>query len=224
MDSESPMPRTEGGSKWENIAFRLVVSIAVWITVSAVSIHVAWRQAQESHYSRYEQWRTQITLHEIDRAVSEYRRMSNLLPVSLGQLQVLTNDQLPFGNDGSLIDGWQRPFRYQTDGTNWLVTSYGRDGQLGGEGLDYDLTSKDPNPKGAMPTFSQFIHDMRTGNMIPSCIICGGLAFLLSFFTVKLPKPEVRSYLAMALILGATLVGAIWVASIITLLHIPTGH
>ena len=218
------MSRPERGSKWANIAFRLVVSISVWITVSAISINTAWKSGRKAPAGRLDQWRTQMTLGEINRALVLYEAEFHGPPASLDQLGKLENFNLSFENDGSLKDGWGRPFRYRVDGTNCLITSYGRDGKPGGEGLDCDLNNKNLKSEESLPTFHQFIHDMPTGGMIQSCVICGGLAFLLSFFMIKLPKPEVLSYLETVLTLGVTLVGAIIVATIIAALHVPSGH
>jgi hypothetical protein len=105
-----------------------------------------------------------------------------------------------------------------------LVTSLGRDGQLGGRGPDADLTSKNPKPKESLPTFSQFLANERFHGMIVSSIVCGALAVFLSLLTVRIPDLGKRGITILVLSLCATLIGTLFVTIIITALHIPSGH
>ncbi|QDU95051.1 type II secretion system protein GspG [Lignipirellula cremea] len=53
----------------------------------------------------------------------------------------LSPEDLPdeAGRDGSLVDGWGRPFYWNSDGISQVtVGSYGRDGKPGGENEDAD--------------------------------------------------------------------------------------
>jgi general secretion pathway protein G len=50
----------------------------------------------------------------------------------------------PYINSGNLpVDGWKRPFLYQSDGRTVVITSLGADGVEGGTGLNADLRSTD---------------------------------------------------------------------------------
>jgi general secretion pathway protein G len=40
------------------------------------------------------------------------------------------------------LDGWQKPYDYQSDGATFTIRSLGRDGKQGGEGVDADLDGK----------------------------------------------------------------------------------
>jgi hypothetical protein len=109
------------------------------------------------------------------------------------------------------------------DGTNLLATSYGRDGKPGGEGLDCDLTSLNPKPAGSLLTFKQFLSERLARGMVITCFVCGGLTFLLSLVTVKLPASR-TGWTAAILKIGVTIIAAAFVASMIAALHIPSGH
>jgi general secretion pathway protein G len=37
------------------------------------------------------------------------------------------------------VDGWGHPYLYESDGKEFKLTSYGRDGKQGGEGADADI-------------------------------------------------------------------------------------
>lgn len=41
------------------------------------------------------------------------------------------------------VDPWGCPYHYASDGRDFTVVSYGRDGQPGGSGLDEDISSDD---------------------------------------------------------------------------------
>ncbi|MFI5399664.1 MAG: type II secretion system major pseudopilin GspG [SAR324 cluster bacterium] len=50
----------------------------------------------------------------------------------------------PYLNSGNLpLDGWKRPFLYQSDGQTYVITSLGADGVEGGTGLNADIRSTD---------------------------------------------------------------------------------
>jgi general secretion pathway protein G len=47
-----------------------------------------------------------------------------------------------FGNASGLVDPWDRPYVYalQTESDGYVLTSLGRDGEIGGDGEDRDLS------------------------------------------------------------------------------------
>ncbi len=170
------------------------------------------------------QWRTQHVLRDLDQAVLEFQKKSNAIPRSLEELAGMENCEFLKRDNGRVVDGWGHPFIYFNDGTNYLITSYGRDGKPGGEGLDCDLTNKKPNPTESFPTLSQFIFDMPTSGIIQTCVFCGGLAFSLSFITVRKPKFTGVELITLGMQLGATVIGALIIATTMAALHIPSGH
>jgi hypothetical protein len=205
------------------IILRLLVASIVWLAVSGISLHVAWRNAGEADAARQEQYITQLQLEDIDAAITQFKQHHGATPHSIED--VLSRTNLNYWRlQGSNVDGWKRPFAYSYDGTNFLVTSYGRDGKRGGIGLDCDLTNKDWKPKQATPTFAQFLFYMPTRGMINTCIVCGGLAFLLAIFTIRVPHLHSPELFPIVLQIVATIIGALIVTVFISALHIPSGH
>ena len=149
--------------------------------------------------------------------MESYRAKFGTAPRSIDDLYSRTNPC-------PLVDGWDRPYTFSSDGSNSLVTSYGRDGKPGGRGLDCDLTSKNPTPKEARLTFEQFLFEMHIGKVILICLGCGGIAGLLAFLTAKIPELNFWGLSDLAIKLTYITGGAIFVAGIISILHMPSGH
>jgi hypothetical protein len=210
----------------KQILFRTLAAIGVWIAVSGLSLNVAWHNACEAEASRFQQSYTQSELKEAADLIKSYHQTFKVFPETVVQIMSVTNqsrylsDLANFGGQ----DGWNRPLFVSNTGTSCVMISYGRDGKPGGKGLDCDLTSKDWEPQEATPTFSQFLHDMPTGGMIQSCLFCGGIAGLLAAWVIKLPDLSRTGVVTLIMKLAATTVGAVLVAGIISILHIPSGH
>jgi len=199
------------------IMIRLVVSAGIWIVVSALSLRVAWENGAEAPLARYEQFQTQMELRDLAKAMTIYREQFGNDAKSLNDLQVALTNNAGFSYPKPLIvDGWRQPFIYTNSGTNSVIISYGRDGKPGGEGLDFDLTTKDWTPKGAKPTLHQFLFDMPTRGMINTCLVSGGMAALLAALTIKVPDLGRQGLKPLA--------EAIMVAVILSALHVPSGH
>jgi hypothetical protein len=206
--------------------YRFLIASCAGFIVSTLAIFVAWQNVRDSMQVRPQQWYTQMLLREIDDAITSYQQKSNAVPRSLEQLRdVGKEDRLRFlfEND-AVLDGWHRPFHSTFDGTNFLVTSYGRDGKPGGTGLDCDLTNKDPRPSKSSPTFLRFVCEKDLRGMVGTCVVCGVLTFLLSLLTIKPPDLTRQMRFVLARKLVATVIGAAIVTVIISILHFPSGH
>lgn len=209
----------------KHLLLRLLIAGCVWLIISGISLHVAWQQANHS-IAWYQQRETQGRLKDIGKAITAYEKKFNVAPNTFEQLRTMTNDvpELEYYSDDEFVDGWRRPFIFSNTGMNCLVISYGQDAKPGGKGIDCDLTSDDPYLKESSPTFAQFWSNKDCEGMIDWSFICGGLAALLSLLTVGVPDLTIRGLIILALSLCATLIGTFYVTSIITLLHIPSGH
>ena len=216
-DQENP-DRIRG--QW---SLRLAIALCVGVIVVCISLYVAWQNAIEAPAARFQQYYTQRELKSLGAAISDYEKRFGGPPHSINDLGST--------NEGSYIlnarldgDGWHRPFIFSLSGTDAVAISYGLDGKPGGFGLDCDLTSTNWAPRESRPTFQQFLYDMPTGGMIKTSIACGVLTFLLALFTIKVPpltRPAISSF-ALRIIL--TTIAAAFVATIITGLHVPSGH
>jgi len=209
------------------VLLRSVVALSVAVAVTAISLYAAWLNGRDASPARVEQSKTQWQLRAIDRGVTLYQARSNQLPASMDQL-LASSDEIPvfgLGKEGELLDGWQRPFLFTRQGTNVMVTSWGRDGKPGGEGLDCDLSNKDWRPANSLPAFAQFLWKMpKVRGMIISCLLCGLLALVVAFASVKVPHFTRHGLSALAIRIVATTISALVVAWFISALHIPSGH
>jgi len=207
------------------LSLRILIALGVWLVVSGITLYTAWQQSNHS-VVWYQQRLTRWELKDMDRAITAFQQKYNVAPTNIEQLQAMTND-VP-RTEGwfyiGLTDRWQHPFVFSTEGTNCLIISYGRDGKPGGKGIDFDLTSKNPYPKESVPTFGQFFHNQEAGGMVFSSFFCGALAAFLSFLTVRIPDLSRRGVIILVLSLGATLIGTLVVASMITAVHSHPGH
>jgi hypothetical protein len=209
----------------KHLLLRLLIASGVWLVVSGITLYVAWQQANQS-ITWWRQWETRRALRDMSNAIAAYQQTFKVAPRTFEQIQAMTN-AVPEMERWSFVgftDSWQHPFILTNEGTNCLVISYGRDGKPGGKGIDYDLTSENRNPKESVPTFDQFFYNKEMQGMVNSSYICGGLAALLSLLTVRVPNLTGRGLIILALSLCATLAGTLFVATMITALHIPSGH
>ena len=204
---------------------RLAISMTSGMAVALIALLVAWHTIAPLPNVRHAQWFTQEILSELSRAIPEYQQHTHALPQTLNDLRILKQTYfLPFRKERELLDGWKRPFTYTVTETNYTVTSLGRDGNPGGVGLDCDLTLIDPKPMAAIPTLAQFLFDCPTLGIVLTCIFSGFLTFILCWFLAKPRQWTRQSVVALSAKLLATLIGAILMALLLAVLHIPSGH
>lgn len=218
---------------------RLVVSLVVGLLVLLISLGVAFGQFCRSAI-RYTQSLTLTDIGEVREAVEADRQEEGVLPRALPDSSQVTRR---VDETGTPLDWWGRPLHYWTDGTHYRITSHGRDGRPGGVGLDYDLSSDDlpaadqdadrrPElPREATPTFGQFVtHGGEGGNsgsgrsMVLMSMLAGVAAFVLAFRTIGGTAPARRNLGALVLTLFVTAAAALFIGSMITAVHAPSGH
>ncbi len=213
-------------AKQKNLLLRVLIAVSVGIIISTISIYVAWANSGNASAGWWEQWETQRALKDMGQAAAAYQEQYKVVPNTFEQLKMMTNaiPEMGFWSFRGFTDGWQHPYVISNEGTNCLIISYGHDGKPGGKGIDYDLTSKNPRPKEAWPTFAQFWENERFNGMIGSSIVCGILAGFLSLLTVRIPNLNKRGIIILVFSLCATLVGTLFVTVMITAVHVPSGH
>jgi hypothetical protein len=127
--------------------------------------------------------------------------------------------------DGIPLDAWGHRFLYSVKEGHPVVTSYGRDGKPGGVGFDCDLSSDDkPLPTENMPTFSQFLLHPAAKGIVSACLACGVLAFLVSLGTVNPVALHGWAIPSLIIKLAFTILGALFVAFIMSIAEIPNYH
>ena len=218
---------------------RLLISLVVGLVVLTISFVVAWRQYSEVAVHLHQSW-TLGDIWEIQKAIDAYRQEKHALPKTLRGLRRVEGGYFTTDPTVMPLDEWRRPLHYWTDGTHYRVTSYGRDGKPGGVGFDYDLSSDDLRvtvdahgdrslslselPEEAMPTFRQFLTDRASTGMILTCILAGAVAFVLGFRTLGTRAPSRGGFWARVVRLVIITAATVFVAMVITVFHVPSGH
>jgi hypothetical protein len=163
---------------------------------------------------------TDYMLLELAIDIESYRKEFGHLPSTLNDLTNIT------GGIGlsNFSDGWEHPLVYSTEGTNYLIKSFGRDGKPGGKGLDCDVTSRDPNPPESALPLKQFLFDVQTGPMLVTSAVSGFITFFLTILLVKKPDFSRAGLKDLVLRIGVVVIGATVIAGFMAALHVPVKH
>jgi len=110
----------------------------------AVTYGIVWRFVRNNPQSRPRQFSTRGTLHELRSVILKYREKHEVFPKNLAVPEIEQNSWLTydgFDPEQGPYDAWGRPFYYEADANSFLIYSLGRDGKVGGAGVDIDLYS-----------------------------------------------------------------------------------
>jgi len=213
--------------KLEQFGTRILVSVMLGYLVAVVASIVAWLNVGMMPNFYPNQRATWQALSDIDHMIAVYRRDKKSPPQSLTELRSINEvyHQFGFDEDSNPLDAWGRPFVYSVDGNHYTVSSFGRDGRLGGVGLDYDLSNNNSWPEDARPTFRQFISQKPAWGVIATCLACGVVVFFIGVTTVDPSAIQSRaSVVALVVKLVVTILGTVMTSVFISALHIPNHH
>jgi len=144
------------------------LSVFCGLLVFGIDLVSVWKFAHADYKLNHEQLETQLLLMQANRALQEYQRDYGHPPESL---KALGDAESTFLGGERFVDGWQRPVQLVSEGAQCVVVSYGRDGVLGGVGLDCDLSSDDIWPSDANPTLHQFLFEMPSLIIVCLCLV-----------------------------------------------------
>lgn len=214
-------------NEYQWMGIRVALSTSVGLLVATIAMVVAWRNVGDMGQVRSEQWATRQAIRGIEKSLQMYPETNKTLPKSLEEFRGPRGEFLvQFKRDarGRPLDGWGRPFLYSVEDTGYVVTSLGRDGRPGGIGLDCDLSNLREWPKEAGPTIGQVLVHPSMRSIVLACLECGVLAFLLSLATVDPSTIQSQGVLPLAMKLGLTILGALFVAYFLSLVQIANYH
>jgi hypothetical protein len=214
-------------NKYQRIGIRIAVSTNVGLLVTAVAIVVAWRDIGNMDQIRSEQRTTRQGIRDIERSVQRYRETKATLPESLEEVRGSGGEySVRFQQDrnGNPLDGWGRPLLYSVTGGEYVITSLGRDGRPGGIGLDCDLSNLKEWPEEAAPSLGQVLAHPSMRGIVRVCLACGVLAFLLSLAIVDPSTIRTQGILPLAITIGLTILGALFIAYFLSLIQIANYH
>lgn len=166
---------------------------------------------------------TQVSMVRVMRRIEQYQKDHGKLPDTLADL--------PLAKDENL-DAWKRPLVYERHGSQAILRTLGRDGKLGGEGVDADFTSETKRlPKPTIRQILQGFQNPWTDDYLQKCfglcVLNGLLWFLTPYFSKEeenAPKRtktwHVLNYGGLLGLFAVTIFGAVAMAA----LDVPTGH
>ncbi len=124
----------------------MIVLVIIAVIAGLVTVNVMGRPDEAKATT------TRSNISSITGALKMYRLDNGAYPTSEQGLKALverpTAPPVPgsWAQGGYLtappLDGWQKPYEYQSDGMSFTIRSLGRDGKQGGEGVDADLDGK----------------------------------------------------------------------------------
>ena len=221
MDAPAPVPPLLPVPE-DHTGARLLAAVLVGVLMGGLAGLVVM-QLVGQQLAVYPARRTQVRLDEIRIAVDAYRKAHVAPPISLSVLRAFGPASLNFDEEDQIRDGWGRPIFYETDGTNYVGYSLGRDGKSGGVGVDRDWTTRDTAPLPVRPTFGQLL-DLTPGERMVKAVFASGLlGTALAFFVIRprhFERGQRSALLGSAIV---TLVVAGMMAMFIAVLH-SSGH
>lgn len=191
-------------------ARRLIVSLAVGVLVAVASYLLAYFFLRGLYQSSTEVGSARGYLRSLAATVEEFKEKEGHYPATLSEMQVPLREDAA----GRPVDYWQHPLQYSATADGFTLFSLGRDGEPGGEGVDADIHHDRPLEP---PSLRRFTFELPTSPLRWTCVLTGLGAAVIVFRS----RGGWGELLARA---GATTIGALAVAFILSVLHIPSGH
>jgi hypothetical protein len=203
---------------------RILLCLATAAVISATAYLCAWFEYGGYPYFQIGQEMTRYELEEIRKEVERYRETSGRLPTNLAELDVVKDRKVRLDDRGRPVDYWDRPFHYEVDDGSYALYSLGRDGRVGGFGLDADLHAGKRDRATELPTLWQFTTQLNTEGIQLSCLLAGILAFPLCLLGVRRGEADRLSPVRVVFVHGLTAFFAVLTAVVISVVHLPSGH
>jgi hypothetical protein len=205
-------------TRFLDVASRLLVAGLVCAVVAGISYLCAFLSLRDDPNYRGLEVYTKHELNKLDGAIVKHWQRTGRLPASLVELEDVKG-QHRLDDSGQVVDLWGHPYQYHVADGTYTLYSFGQDGQTGGDGLDADIYPPSVGRPFESPTLHQFTFALPTEGVRLTCLlagVCAGLVCLLPARNRLGPGFLAR--------MGATVVGAVLIAVVISSLHIPTGH
>lgn len=201
---------------------RVLDAIAVGAAVFTIAYFCAWLNLRYVPNFCWQRLPVGWELYQLQEELDEYVSENGRPPAKLGDLKV--GKEIGWNTPGQVLDPWGNPYEYtRQDGTP-VVYSYGRDGRLGGVGLDSDLYSDGRTAEDSLPTFWQFSTELPSSGVIGTCLVAGMLASAVCLMLTRDTQLRKVKPAAIARRVTITVLASVVTAVLISFLHIPTGH
>jgi hypothetical protein len=209
------------------VVSRLLLSLAAGIAVAGTAYLCAWHHLRVSLY-HFDHWGLDIDRGRIRDTLDAHNVKKGSYPKALSDLQLQADERtassFSYDPQGRPLDPWKTPYVYKRTATSYEVWSLGHDGREGGSGFDTDILL-DADPRVLIDiqpaTLRQFTLDPASFGVQKGCLIAGLFASIVGLVTIRGPKPISAARLS---ILLATVVMSVFIAVVLSALHIPSGH
>lgn len=131
--------------------FTLIEMLVVILIISILAAMIIPRLFGHTDDAKIAKAKADIA--QLESSLQDYRLSNGTFPSTEDGLQALVvqpsdapNWKGPYLEHSVPLDPWDHPYVYQSPGPNgedYLITSYGADGQPGGTGVNADITSDD---------------------------------------------------------------------------------
>jgi len=203
--------------KWRIAAASLTAGLIFIVTYLACWVQVGYPSKTVGSPYRYR-------MDAITEALAKYVEIHKEYPHSLSDLRhEQSSGGLPFTDSGELLDWWDHPFSYRRTPEGFELASLGRDGQIGGVGLDADIFLRDGvlSKEARMP-LSQFLFETDSGTSVfITALIASLLAGGLWYGTNKAPERSRASLIASFVV---TMAAACFIAANLAAFHVLAQH
>lgn len=199
---------------------RLPAALAIGAIVAGTAYSCAFTNMRDAYAYRWDELHTQHELDWLEKSIKEYRQAAGRLPATLAELEAGKGERrFRVNPQGQVVDIWEHPHQYRVEGDSFTLYSFGRDGQPGGVGHDADIYPTSAGRPLEPLTFRQFTFEEETTGVRLTCLVAGVCAG-----AVCMRHSGNRRGVGFLALLGATAIGAVLVAVVISAFHVPSGH
>lgn len=203
-------------------AIRAAVAIACGLVVGSLAYVHAWKTSRHNYFLFSKNYLALDDMSRISSSLEKHLEDTRKLPVDLVDLELPSGVQLTRDVAGAPLDPWGHPYSYRATGDDWELLSFAQDGAPGGVGLDADIPSEPAEGFVGEATLRQFTLEQKTGGIRFACVLAA-LGTAVACW-VLMRNAAGQPLLVQLTGWGFTLAAAWFVAQILAVLHIPSGH
>jgi hypothetical protein len=205
---------------------RILISVAIGFLVAVIACIAAWLPMRWMPNFGPKVMSTLYAFSDIEVMIRQYQSDTNSLPQSLAELRPFDKPYYRCNWDlnSNPLDAWGRPIIYSVDGTQFTLSSFGRDGKPGGVGLDADLPDPQAEPDYFVVPFHQFIFHKPARGVVGTCLVSGLVVFFIGMITIDPSGLTSKRVVPLVVTLAVTVIGAVIASFFIAALHIPNHH
>lgn len=217
-----------GGVVVRTMKAHVLIAILSGITVFCVLYVAAWHNLRGMRNVCRRQDETRFMLRSVSAQLEEYQVDNGKFPESLAELE---KRQAGLDERGHATDGWGRPLRYRLGEKSYTLYSLGRDGAIGGLGLNADLYHDGRTRDLSLPTFHQYVttrdtREIDKGRFVFAGTLAGAIVSVVVFRSLRDLCAGTNTLSPVPLFLSVVVVTVLACAVGIFLLplHVPSGH